>query len=313
MMVLYTPRGTKHKTLSSYMSTLKMRSEQTQKLFQCTVNNVRAFGIDAQDLSHYNEEDIYPFLQEWIEWNVGRGIASSSIRCYFNSLRSYLWYNGIKLDPVGIKQNLKFPKLLRESQLPITPEIMENILEASRPELRFHLLALVSSGMRVGELGQIRISNLDLAHENIAVRIPASITKTGRSRVTFFSKQVSSMIRYRIDIGKASDYVFAGRRRSDQFSNLVTKRFAAARKKTGMLKKYDHCKQNRYTIHVHSLRAYFITKANRIQFGLGHILAGHEFYMGQYNRYTVEELLDMYRHLDASVTFHKTYYSKPDS
>ena len=66
---------------------------------------------------------------------------------------------------------------------------------------------------------------------------------------------------------------------------------------------HGHCKQTRYHIHVHSLRAYFITKANRVQFGLGHILAGHDFYMKQYNQYTNDELLEMYKKVEPELTF----------
>lgn len=271
------------------------------------------FGkIDIEDLSCYSDDhdDIYLLLQEWITWNARRGVTASSIKCYFNAFRSYLWYHKIKLDTKDIRQNLKFPRTLYETEIPITIRDIKKILIASKPEFRFHLLALVSSGMRVNELGKIRIEHLDLSHSNIMVKIPAYITKIGRSRITFFSKQVSDMIRYRINTKQIDDYVFSKYRTPAQFCDLVGKRFAATRKITNMLEKYGHCKQNRYTIHIHSMRSYFITVANKIQFGLGHILAGHDFYMKQYNRYTIDELLDMYKQFEISVTFHKTYYSK---
>ncbi len=114
------------------------------------------------------------------------------------------------------------------------------------------------------------------------------------------------MIRYRIKIHK-SDFIFCGNRTREQALNLVLKRFAAARKKADLMEKYSHCKQNRYKIHVHSMRSYFITKANNIQFGLGHILAGHNFYMKEYNKYTVDELLFMYKKFEMDVTFQKIW------
>ena len=293
----------KPRTIIDYVGILNIKSHSTQKLFQCTINNMRSFGkIDLDSITKYDESQLYDLLQEWIIWNDGRGIATSSIVCYLNSLRSYLQYCRINVDWRYMQRNLKFPQMLYPVEQPITPAIITQILSASRLDFRFQLLSLLSSGMRVGELGQIRVNHLDLTNSNIAVKIPANITKTGRARITFFSRQASNMIRYRIkQIG--TNFTFCGDRTPEQSLNLLTKRFASARNKAGIMKKHDHCKQNRYVIHVHSLRSYFITRANQVQFGLGHILAGHNFYMKEYNRYTVDELLDMYKKIESKFQF----------
>ena len=304
MLTVQTSNVRNIRTLSSYMSLLSLKSKSTQKLFQCTINNIEKFGgMDINVIYQYDEDDIYDILQDWIIWNTKRGITASSLMCYFNAFRSYLWYQKIKLDQRDIRHNLRFPQTLHESQTPITANEIAKILHVSDIEFRFQLLALISSGMRVGELGQIRIGHLDLTHSNIIASIPSHITKTGRSRITFFSRQISDMIRYRIERNKSIDFLFDGYRHPEQFLNLVLKRFASARRRAGLMEKHSHCKQTRYKIHVHSMRSYFITKANKIQFGLGHILAGHDFYMKEYNRYTVDELLSMYRQFEKDVTF----------
>lgn len=292
-----------NRSLSTYVSLLGIKSDSTQKLFQCSINNLELFGkLDLNDIVKCDESVIYDIFQEWITWNSKRGMSTSSIMCYFNSLRSYLWYRGVKLDQRDIKQNLMFPKILYEIKVPLTKNEIRQILTASNLEFRFQLLSLLSSGLRAGELGQIRRAHLDFSHSNIMVRIPSEITKTGRSRVTFFSGQVSSMIRYRIKTSQ-SDFLFCENRNRQQSLNLIIKRFAAARKKANLIEKYSHCKQNRYKIHVHSMRAYFITRANMVQFGLGHILAGHNFYMKEYNQYTVDELRHMYKEVEKHLTF----------
>lgn len=283
-----------------------MRSKSTQRLFQCTLNNIALFGkMCADDLSRYDEDHIYDILQEWILWNSNRGTSAATIVCYFNSFRAYLWYRRIKLDRRDIKQNLLFPKMLHESSVSLDPNDMQSILHASKLEFRFQLLALVSSGMRVNELGQIRWSHLDLTHSNIMVKIPAPISKTGRSRISFFSKQTSDMIRYRYDAVQTSesDLVFCGNRTPEQAVNLMSKRFGSARRKVGLIEKHNYGKQNRYDIHLHSLRAYFITTANRVQFGLGHLLAGHGFYMKEYNVYSIKDLRSMYKKAEKDLTF----------
>ena len=299
------------RTLTSYRSVLGLKSRSTQKLFQSVINNVKIMPgtINVENITKYDKNNIYDFLQDWIIWNNKRGMAASSVVSYFNALRSYLWYLGIRLDGRDVRQNLIFPQVLHETQIPATADLIRKILCISRREFKFQLLALLSSGMRVSELGQINTAHLNFAatYPNIMVYLPAEITKTGCSRITFFSKQVSDMIRYRIDKSHNADSLFCGTRNLEQSRNLILKRFAAARKKADIMDKYGHCKANRYKIHLHSLRSYFITKLNRVHFGLGHILAGHSFYMKEYNLYTVDELHCMYKKCEKDLTFRNAY------
>ena len=294
------------RTRSSYMEMLGMKSKSTQRLFQCTLNNINLFGkIRVDDLVECNEDYIYDVLQDWILWNDRRGVSATTIVCYFNSFRAYLWYLRIKLDWRDVKQNLIFPRTQHDVSVPTNYGDIRSILQASRLEFKFQTLALVSSGMRINELGQIRMSDLDLSRTNVMVHIPASASKTGRARMSFFSKQVSDMIRYRHNTKpfKEIDRVFCGNRTPEQAVNLLVKRFGAARRRAGLMTKQDNYKQNRYRVHLHCLRSYFITQANKVQFGLGHVLAGHGFYMKEYNLYDVEELRSMYRRAEKAFTF----------
>lgn len=290
-----------------------MKSKSTQKLFRCTLNNISLFGkICVGDLVKCNEDYIYDVLQDWIMWNDRRGVAATTIICYFNSFRAYLWYLRIKLDWRDIKQNLVFPRTQHDISVPISYENIRSILHASRLEFRFQILALTSSGMRVNELGQIRMSDLDLSRTNAMVHIPAAASKTGRSRISFLSRQVSDMIRYRHDtrpFGEV-DHVFCGNRTPEQAVNLLVKRFAASRRRAGLISKRGEYKQNRYQVHLHCLRSYFITQANKVQFGLGHVLAGHGFYMKEYNLYDTAELRSMYKKVEKAFTFPNSASSK---
>lgn len=291
------------RTVDTYRTALAVQSVSTQKIFQCVINNIKTFGkFDLENIDAYKEDDVYDMLQQWIVWNYRRGIASSSIRCYFNCIRSYLWYRGLRLDQKDIRYNLKFGQMLYPDVIPATHENIQKILDLSEPEFQLQLLALVSSGMRASELGCLKNTHVKNTDGNATVRIPAEITKTGRSRVTFFSKQVSDMLRERLYV-KDSDYLFRGDRNVEQFTNLILKRFSSARKKAGLMGLYGHCKQNRYYMHVHVLRSYFITNLNKVMFGAGHILAGHDFYMKEYNQYAADELLAAYRQAEIRLTF----------
>ena len=43
-----------------------------------------------------------------------------------------------------------------------------------------------------------------------------------------------------------------------------------------------------------SLRSWFVTKCNRIDYGFGHALAGHDQYMKRYDRLTIEDKIELY-------------------
>ena len=263
-----------------YESILELKSEATQRLYHVARNRLKAHRLPLAPSS----------LQKFIHAEHRRGTTPQTIRVYVHALAGKLRHDK---KFVNTKQ-LVYPRELHPMPQSVSKSDIRDILHQSDPEFQFQLLSLLSSGMRVSELAQITPKMMQLPK----VSIPPEITKTGRGRMTFFSPQVCRMIKKRL---KAGEEIFFGGRTPRQAVNLVDKRFATARDRADLMSKYSHTKQNRYHIHPHSLRAYFITELNKIQFGVGHILAGHDFYMKQYNQYTVADLYTMYRKADLEV------------
>ena len=254
-------------------------------------NNLKACGIPISEF----HQDVYRTLQKWIDWNVKQNKSPGTIRAYFGQLKKQLWFAGIKLDAESIRYLIKFPRAEQQLIIPITKKDIAKLLAVSKLEFRYQILLLVSSGMRIGELSKLKVENLrNINSKNIMAVIPASITKTRKARLTFFSKQVSNMIRYRIQ------------HNTDPFQNIneniTGKRFSAARQRANLLTKFSTSIANRYEIHLHGLRKYFVSSLNG-HFAIGHILAGHDYYMSQYNQYTPEQLLNFYRKDESKLIF----------
>ena len=78
-MVIYVKKKKQNdRTLSTYVAALGIQSRSTQKLFQCVINNIKAFGgMDVENASRYDEDHIYNILQQWVIWNNKRGITAS--------------------------------------------------------------------------------------------------------------------------------------------------------------------------------------------------------------------------------------------
>ncbi|MCX6653496.1 MAG: tyrosine-type recombinase/integrase, partial [Candidatus Bathyarchaeota archaeon] len=61
------------------------------------------------------------------------------------------------------------------------------------------ILCLASSGMRVGELLQLRESSVDFTKTPVMVTIPSAITKTKKKRVTFISQESVKILKEWLD------------------------------------------------------------------------------------------------------------------
>ena len=68
--------------------------------------------------------------------------------------------------------------------------------------------------------------------------------------------------------------------------------FGRLRCKIGLSEKYESGIS--YVSLGGSLRSWFVTKCNRIDYGFGHALAGHDHYMKRYDRLTLEDKIELY-------------------
>ncbi len=122
---------------------------------------------------------------------------------------------------------------------------------------------------------KLRKKDLDLTQKRIVVNIPASITKTKKSKMTFFSKEVRTMfmpIMRRLD---NKDRIFYRKQKrrpinvSYQYQEILIKYL----KKAGLDQKYE---SGQHKITTHSFRAYFITMVSRHDPNLAKYFAGQE-------------------------------------
>lgn len=289
------------RTLKSYLERIKVKAKYTQESAIKTIDNLEKFcnhkfkttsdQVIKELLSLNQEQQTFDFLQHWINWNVEKQRSPGTIRLYFSHLKNYLHYRGIKLDPQDIRNELSFPKSLQEEMHPLSIEEVRNILSIAKFEKRCMYLAQLSSGMRIGEIIQLRRKDLDISKERIVVRIPASITKLKRSRITFFSKEVSKMILHRLRKLNDDDLIWATNpdpKLAEANEITILRRYL---EKIGLDLKYEN---GRNKITTHSFRAYFITKMSRHDANFAKKLAGQKGYLLQYDRISEEEKLELY-------------------
>ena len=289
------------RTVETFLERNSTRPESTQYCIRKALNNFEKFckaRFDGRSLNEIvdelalsKEEAIFDTLQEWINWNDGK-LYPTSLGTYFAYLKSFLYYKGIKMTSLDIKQNLVFPKHPEEELYPISEDDIKQILDVASYKRRGMYLAQLSSGMRIGEMTQLRKKHFDLSTKRITVKIPAKITKLKRARITFISKEAEPYLRKRLKQISDDDLVWASNEDATNAKVNEVNRLREFCAKAGLNERYDG--NNRHKITTHSFRAFFITKLCRHDENFAKKLAGQKGYLLQYDRMLDQEKLEKY-------------------
>ncbi|MEO9276685.1 MAG: site-specific integrase [Nitrososphaera sp.] len=197
------------------------------------------------------EDNRYFVLDSLIQWWKMQEYSVPTMHNYFTFIRDYLRRHGIKTHDDDVKDYIKFPKYIEEEKEPITKEQIIDILNVSKPKYQCFFLCLASSGMRVGEFTNAKVSwlNRDFYKKtgNYLIHIPGEFTKGQRDRYTFFSKQASKLldqyVSKRINDGKLLDITYDG---AKEYMRYI-------REKLEMNERYH---SGFHKITIHSFRSY---------------------------------------------------------
>ncbi len=303
----------KERTFETFKTKLALKSKNTQLVYKDAFINFTRFCNDKMDsdfesvisdLKIVDEETLYDTLQLWITYNVEGKRSLSTVKTWFSCVNNYLRYKGIKLDPRDVNDNLTFPKNIQQELYGLTVEDIKKILEPARFDKKIMFLCQLSSGMRLGELLQVRKSDLDLSKKRIMIKLRPSIAKGNKARTTFFSKESGSMLKNLIRNLDDDDLIFG----SDNSTINIVRNYNESTlisycKKARLDKKYEN--SNRYKITSHSFRAFFITKLSRYDENFAKKLAGQNGYLLQYDRMNDDEKLERYIEFENDLTIYE--------
>ena len=278
------------RSVATYREHIGVRADATKSIFESAH---KAFvGIEELIDSRPNDEQVYDYLQARINALQARKMSPVSIDTYFSHIKQYLHYRGIRLHSTDIRQCLNFPKKQVEELRPLEMDTFQKMLKACSAKREMLYLAQSSSGMRIGEMVQLRKKDISTNVARLMVKIPAAFTKTGVARTTFFSAEAAKLVAPRLKKIGDSDLVFGTGNNVRSNARGEAKYIAELQKNMGISDKYET--NGRNVITTHSLRAFFITKVSREDPNLAKYFAGQKGYMLQYDRQTDEEKLALY-------------------
>ena len=247
-------------------------------------------------------------LQEWINWSLEKGNKPTSIKVKLCYIINKLAEEGLELSKTE-KKKLYIPKSEKPILHALSREELQKIIGVAPSLKKAMYLCQSSSGMRIGEILQLKKSDLDMGKSRIQVNIRASITKTKQARITFLSKEAEKYLKPFLEDMEKDQLIFT--RNPDAYHAEIAECVCFKRycNKVGLGQCYPGTRNRMIT--THSMRSFAITRLNKVdEFGFGHSLAGHEYYMKQYDRYGEEELLELYMKAEPQLWI---YHTIPES
>lgn len=313
-------------TLEKYLATIYIQShsQYSVKSYRTAIigskNGFRTFlqikyNCDELQLSHRikNEElDVYNILSEYVIFVDKNGIKPKTIRLWFSVVKGYFFNLGVETYSEKCNKLVKLPKVIRVKKEPLTKEILIKLFHSLNPKLQAAVLVAISSGMRVGEIAGLKLSDIDFTSDPVKVNIRAETSKSREDRETFLSKEaVDTLKDYLIrnfawqenmlnsEIGDLRIFGRTNKIRSNgNQSRLPTaeeqkgKAILLQRALTRKIQKVPELnrlnRNDRRVIHFHVFREYFYTNTTNIAgSNFAHALMGHHEYLDTY--YTLSD------------------------
>lgn len=264
-------------------------------------------------------DEFYSFLTTYSTRKGKIGYSNSAITIAIVAAKEFLNSQGLHIYNEDIKQRFRFPKKENTFEEGLTKEILVRLLHNCSPKLQTAILMCISSGMRIGELVQLKISDIDFTTNPTTIYLRKETTKTRESRFTCISAEATKALKdyLRKKFGwfegaKEDAYLFMNNTKdysdSAQYdrslrsakSTLVEALWLVANSIPELAIKNDNGRNN---IHFHAFRAWFKTQVtNAHQSDFAEALMGHKSIKLTYYRQNAKDRLKTYLEVEPALT-----------
>jgi len=171
-------RRTKSHTYRSSCSTgVNKLEEFLQVEKNLTLEQAQSMLIENKNLDPLVLLDEYlTFLRTYTRKN-GKSFSNGAIRTYTTLSKEILRFIGCKIYDEDFRQKIKLPPKEEVEEELLTKEIINRLLRNSAQRLQTVILMLCSSGMRIGELVQLKLSDIDFNTNPATINLRKSVVK----------------------------------------------------------------------------------------------------------------------------------------
>jgi len=319
--------------ISDYLDTIYIisHSQGSVDSYRYSINRFNKFVQDKYEKSleqiiseiKDNSIDKYQIFQDFVIYLDKAGKKPSSIKIWVMGAKGFLKYCGIKLYNEDFKMAVKLPKRVLQREEPLTKEIILRLLNNVSAKLRTIILVATASGMRIGEILQLKLSDIDFDSKPTRIKIRAETTKTREARETFLTAEATNSLKdyltryfdWKENVpNNLQDLIIFGRTSKSRKS--LNKRKTTLQKSnssvlTNSMKRHlenipELSKLNengRLMVHFHAFRKYFRTVVgNAVGRDYAEALMGHHFYLDTYYQLPEEKKREMYLQAEPFLT-----------
>ena len=274
-------------------------------------------------------EKIYTVLNKWITWlgqdhpeiitYLGRyknikktfkAIHPNTQKQYLNHIKGFLEdVGGFDINSRRLRKSVRLPKAEEEEPEPLTKNELRILLDNCSNKKKTMLMVMKDSGMRIGEVLQLKKKDFDIAKTPVEIHIPAFATKTRKSRTTFVTRETRHILLRRLNEINQDELVFGTNDDVRISVNTQISEFDYMRNKISgtcprFLEKYES--NGRYKISLHSLRSFTATQcAEAVDESFAHGIIGHKKYLSQYIR-NQDKLAEKYLRAENNLMIYET-------
>lgn len=308
-------------------------SEFTVKTYRTAINKLREFLNDTYQIDEIqlkskineNELDIYELLRDFSVYLDKQDYKSKSIRGYLNGTKGYLRHLGFKIYSEDCRYLVKTPKDYKTQDKAITKEMIVRLLRTVSPKLQAAILVAISTGMRIGEIVQLRLTDIDFTKKPTRIRIRAETTKTRTGRDAFLTSEASKALKDYltshfewIENGKNEHIeakpIFGRTSKGGEFygeKKVKPSRWSSELALQQSLKKYiqkipelnQKNENGRMVIHWHVFRKFFrTTVGDVVGRDFAEAIIGHKFYMDTYYTQSDEKRRESFLKVEPHLT-----------
>jgi len=316
---LYPVINTKRGYKGGMMAFLDYVYGPQRKARQATIEEWKQYESLADQYVSENRD----YINDLMLFNASNNeIPPLTAKMRYNAVKEFYAFIGFELSPREQKRvRAKLPKgSSRTIERDLDHDTLHAIIQHMDIKSKAMSLTLASSGMRIGELVQLNITDFNFNENPATVTIRGEYTKTGESRFTFISKEAVDSLQEWLKVREKymtaaanRNRAFVRRERAKERLKNDKRMFPFSQKNAGeiwtnALKNSGYLSYDpgtgRSQIHIHMLRKFFRSQlALACPVDIVEALMGHSGYLtNAYRRFTKKQMGEYYQKAEHLVT-----------
>ncbi len=158
-------------------------------------------------------DDFYLYATRVRVGNTGRPLSNATVKQYIIVAKEFLNHEGCRVYSEDLKQRFRLPKPSTVYEKGLTKEIINRLVRLANPKIATIILMACSGGMRIGEIIQLKLSDVDFTTKPTTIILRKETTKTRQTRVTHITNEATKALqdylkKYHTKENSNNDYIF---------------------------------------------------------------------------------------------------------